>query len=141
MLTTTMRSDKRKNPDDVEYRLMTDDECRAIRPGSRVWALDDNDELATVRVTSVKKWKTRPGVTRIRYQFGLYQHYEVTLGPDRNNTDFVTLLPDKLVVNGQTRAEFIVFLEGTLIPYLQKAGFTETARDFETAITFMLEDK
>ena len=83
----TMRSDKRKNPQQYEVELLTLEECKALS-GQHSYILDDAGRIANVNVTSVKTWKTRPEI-EVHCKYGLYEYFVITIGPDRPNSELI----------------------------------------------------
>lgn len=89
---TKMRGDRRVHPERVFCELLTLEECKAVKAGSRVKVLDKNGAVAEVTVTSVKTWKTRPEFV-VKCKFGLYEFFSVEIGPDFPNMSFVKVIP------------------------------------------------
>ena len=87
---TTMRSDKRKNPEQVEYEVLTFGECKGL--GGHCHILDRQGKIANVKITSVKTWKTRPNEIEIHCKFGLYEYFVVTVTAERPNTELVRIV-------------------------------------------------
>lgn len=71
---TVLRSDRRKNPESVEYEYLTFDECKALASESHCHVLDKNGKICQVKITSVKTWKTRPNELLIGWKFGMYEY-------------------------------------------------------------------
>lgn len=86
MITTSLRSDKRKNPEQKNYEILTNDECKNLKGHALI--LDRNNKIAQVKITSVKTWKTRPNI-EVHCQFGLYEFFTIRLSPDNLNTELV----------------------------------------------------
>ena len=97
---TVLRSDRRKNPETVEYEYLTFDECRALAHESHCHILDQQGKIAQVKITSVKTWKTRPNELLIGWKYGLYEYgKESIVGNDpeaRGNAFFVRIVPSEL---------------------------------------------
>lgn len=85
-----MRSDKRKNPTMLEYRLLTYDECRSLKY-HHCYVLDRYGDIAQVNITTVKTWKRRPDL-EIHWKFGLYEYGQETVRPNEPQTFFITLI-------------------------------------------------
>lgn len=75
----SLRSDKHKNPVMREYRHMTYGEVKTALP-SHILILDLNNRVVTVKVTSVKTWKTRPTI-RIGCKWGMYEYFTMDIEP------------------------------------------------------------
>ena len=86
---TTMRSDKRKNPQQVEYEFLTFAECKSLHGHACI--LDRQGKIANVKITSVKTWKTRPDELEVHCKFGLYEYFVVTVTAERPNTELVRI--------------------------------------------------
>ena len=86
MITTSLRSDKRKNPELKNYEALNYDECKALTGHCLI--LDRNNKIANVKITSVKTWKTRNDV-EIRCQFGLYEYFTIKITRENHNTELV----------------------------------------------------
>jgi len=84
---TSLRSDKRKNPEVKEYRYLSNEECRNLRGHAQI--LDRNGKVANVKITSVKTWKTRSDI-EVKCQFGLYEYFTVRLSDQTQNSELVT---------------------------------------------------
>jgi len=94
---TSLRSDKRVNPEVREYRILTNAECRNLRGHAEI--LDCNGKVARVKITSVKIWKTRSDI-EVKCQFGLYEYFTVRLSDNTFNTELVTeVLDDEVKIN------------------------------------------
>lgn len=92
--TAFLRSDKKVKPTGRLYRFLTYKECRALPSHAEI--LDRSGRVATVKITSIKTWKTRPDL-EIHCKFGLYEFFEVTVTPERVNCEFVKeITPDDL---------------------------------------------
>ena len=87
---TTMRSDKRKNPEQVEYELLTFAECKSLT--GHAYILDRAGKIANVKITSVKTWKTRPDEIEVHCKFGLYEYFVVTVTAERPNAELVRIV-------------------------------------------------
>lgn len=83
-----MRNDKRKNPTMISYRVLTNDECKALSGHCHI--LDQNGNIAQVKITSVKTWKTRPDI-EVNCKYGLYEFFTVRLDPARTNTELIEI--------------------------------------------------
>ena len=84
---TTLRSDRRKNPEPVQYRLLSFDECKALTGHCDI--LDQHGKLARVLITSVRTWKTRPDEIEVRYKFGLYEYGHLSIVRDIADNDIL----------------------------------------------------
>ena len=87
---TTMRSDKRKNPESVEYEVLTFAECKAL--SGHAYILDRQGKIANVKITSVKTWKTRPNEIEVHCKFGLYEYFTVTIDSHSPNKEMVRIV-------------------------------------------------
>ena len=88
---TVMRSDRRKNPEQVEYEYLTFDECKALTNHCHI--LDREGKIAQVKITSVKTWKTRPDEIEVHCKFGLYEYFTVKIIRDiANNAELVRIV-------------------------------------------------
>jgi hypothetical protein len=87
--TTTMRGDNRKSPEIVKFEILTTDECKALTGHAHI--LDRVGKVARVKITSVKTWKRRPDV-EVRCQYGLYEHFKITITPTQPSTELVKLV-------------------------------------------------
>jgi hypothetical protein len=90
---TSMRGDNHIHPQEVEYRFLTNEECRKLGDGwnNHVHILDRHGKIAQVKVTSVKTWKTRDDI-EVNCKFGLYEYFTVRMSNDSPNTELVALL-------------------------------------------------
>lgn len=89
---TVMRSDGRKNPESVEYELLSFDECKKLAIESHCDVLDKNGKICRVKITSVKTWKTRPNELLIGWKFGMYEYGKEEINPDNPNEFFVRII-------------------------------------------------
>jgi len=69
-ITAARRNDKTPRT----WEQLTLDEAKAIVIGSRIPFLTRQGNVAEVKVTSIKKWKTRPGDIHIGLKYGLYEY-------------------------------------------------------------------
>jgi hypothetical protein len=74
-----LRSDKRKSPEMKQYRRLTFQECKNLSGHSLY--LDRFGQIATVKITTIKTWKTRPEI-EIHCKFGMYEYFQDTIRPD-----------------------------------------------------------
>jgi hypothetical protein len=90
---TSFRNDKHVRPQEVEYRYLTNEECRKLGDGwnNHVHILDKYCKIAQVKVTSVKTWKTHNDI-EIHCKYGLYEYFTVRISDDSPNTELVALL-------------------------------------------------
>lgn len=86
---TTMRSDKRKNPEIVNYELLSFDECKNL--GSHSFILDRAGKLAQVKITSIKTWKTRPIEIEVHCKYGMYEFFTIKINENNPNTELVRI--------------------------------------------------
>jgi hypothetical protein len=84
-----MRSDKRKNPTMLGYRVLTNQECATI--GSHAYILDRYGDIAQVKITSIKTWKTRPNI-EVHCKYGMYEYFVVSISPTNQNSQLITLV-------------------------------------------------
>jgi hypothetical protein len=84
-----MRSDKRKIPTLYEYRVLTNQECKAL--GSHAYILDSYGDIAQVKITSIKTWKTRPDI-EVHCKYGMYEYFVVSISPTNQNSELITLV-------------------------------------------------
>lgn len=63
-----MRGDKKETP--VAFNFMLGSDAKNLSGHAHI--LDLNGNIATVKVTSVKTWKTRPTI-EVHYKYGLYE--------------------------------------------------------------------
>ena len=99
---TTLRSDRRKNPEKVSYRFLTFGEIanlHAMGQFSRADCLDHNGKICQVTITSVKKWKTSAFPVRtsvpeieIRWKFGLHESGKEVIFPNESQSFFVEIV-------------------------------------------------
>lgn len=89
---TTLRGDRRKNPDKVNYEVLTFEECKALASESHCHILDQQGKIARVKVTSVKTWKRRPDEMEIHCKFGLYEYFTVKVSTDSPNAELVKIV-------------------------------------------------
>lgn len=93
---STMRSDRRVNPKQVEYRLLTFEECKKLT--GHCYILDQNRRIAKVLITSVRTWKTRPDEIEIRCKYGLYEYFTVKIIKDIcDNDELIELVTEESV--------------------------------------------
>jgi hypothetical protein len=76
-----MRSDRRKKPDLYSYRYMTNAEASNLKAGDSPFCVDDQGKIASVKITSVQRWRTRSDVV-VKWKFGLRQFGFMNCGPD-----------------------------------------------------------
>ena len=114
MKTTIMRSDKRKNPEQVEYEVLTFAECKSLHGHACI--LDRQGKIANVKITSVKTWKTRPDEIEVHCKFGLYEYFVVTVTAERPNTELVR------IVEKQEEPVVVVIEENPECPYCNGIG-------------------
>jgi hypothetical protein len=84
-----MRSDKRKKPQMYEYEYLSYEECRALN--NHAYILDQYLNIASVKITSVKTWKTRDDV-EIRCKYGMYEFFTVEISSSSPNTELIKLV-------------------------------------------------
>lgn len=70
-------SDKRKSAPVKTWRVLELADLKALRAGQRVNFLTRQGDVAQVKVTSVKTWKTRPGDIRLGLKYGMYEYSHV----------------------------------------------------------------
>jgi hypothetical protein len=83
---TTLRGDKRKNPEMIELReLTTNDVLNGNRDGfgylrlGQLFTLDKNGKAAHVRQSGkIKTWKRDPGRFEFPVKYGLYESWHIT---------------------------------------------------------------
>lgn len=57
-----------------DFRTMTQEEVRALRPGERIWFIANDGLARQVKVNgAVKTWKRNPDRLEIPVKYGLYQ--------------------------------------------------------------------
>lgn len=86
--TAKLRSDKRKKPEMKEYRFLSFDECKQLSSWDHPLVIDRFHNIVSVKITSIKTWKTRPEV-EIRWKYGLYEYGSEMVYPDRQQEFFV----------------------------------------------------
>ena len=84
-----MRSDRSVNPQRFYYRILTNDECRVL--SGHAYILDRAGDIAQVKVTSIKTWKTRPEF-EVHCKYGLYEFFTIRMDPNTPNTELITLI-------------------------------------------------
>jgi len=87
---TTLRSDKRKKPDQHSYRFLTYDEVKAQGYGLTK-VVDRDGKIADVRITSIKTWK-RKATLRVSWKFGMYEYGYEDVEPDQQQQFFIKVL-------------------------------------------------
>lgn len=84
---TTSRYDRSSKKETKQYRFLTMDELKEI--GSHAQVIDRNGQIANVKVTSLKTWKTRSDVL-VGWKFGLYEYGKELVTEYSPNEFFVT---------------------------------------------------
>lgn len=80
------RSDRHKHPKIRRWKLLTNDECRALPQGSVVKCYNPNTyDVYNLKVTSIKTWKTRPDEIEVRWKFGLKTFGRMFLSKNSEN--------------------------------------------------------
>ena len=87
---TTRRSDRRKNPAPVAYRVLTNDEAAGL--AGHAHCLDQYGKIGEVKITSVKTWKTRPGYADVHWKYGMYEYGIESVRPGNPQTFFIELV-------------------------------------------------
>jgi hypothetical protein len=82
-IATTMLVQSGYSKDKTVYQFtgLTLDNWRTLPDNCELMALDKNEKLRRVKMTSVKTWKTRSDV-RIGWKYGLYEYGYTTLTAD-----------------------------------------------------------
>jgi hypothetical protein len=73
----SLRGDRKKTPDKYTFTPVS---VSDIRSGQTYYTPDDAGRMATVKITSVKTWKTRPDV-EVHWKYGLYEYGHETIRP------------------------------------------------------------
>ena len=84
-------SDKKKNPDLFEYRILSNEECKQLKSGASVKILDLLNKIRQVKITSIKTWKTRENF-EVHCKYGLYEYFVIELSPDKQNVELIEIL-------------------------------------------------
>lgn len=84
-----LRSDKRKNPIMLEYRVLTMQECRDLSGHANI--LDNRGYIAQVKITSVKTWRTRSDV-HVHCKYGLYEFFVIKITDESPNTELIQIV-------------------------------------------------
>lgn len=87
--TAKRRNDKRKTPHFLTCRRLTPQECKSLH-GHALY-LDLQGNIAEVKITSIKTWKTRPEI-EVHCKYGMYEYFSDTITPTSENIRFVTLV-------------------------------------------------
>lgn len=66
-----------KQSDVKVFRFMTYLDAKNLRTGSHIFVIDRNDQFRSVKITSIKTWKTRPFDIDVHYKYGLYVYGSV----------------------------------------------------------------
>jgi hypothetical protein len=90
-LTASYRSDRHVHPQAVNYRILTNEECRHLAHSAHCHILDRAGRIAQVKITSVETWKRKPDVI-VHCQYGLYEYFTVRISPDRPNSELIALV-------------------------------------------------
>ncbi len=84
IINTSLRSDRKANPTMKNYRRLEFSELLTM--GSHALCLDKYGKVATVKITSIKTWKTRPEI-EIHCKYGMYEYFSNTIYPDTKADD------------------------------------------------------
>jgi hypothetical protein len=71
------RGDRRVKPEEKTYRYLTFEEIEKLSAGESVMVLDSVHKVASVKITSIKKWKTHPNEIKISCKFGLREFFHI----------------------------------------------------------------
>ena len=80
-MTTIHRSDKRKNPEPIEYRLYAsiDELKEALGRSNQFYILDANGKIADCRTNGgMKAWKRDSQRIEQSFKFGMYECFRLT---------------------------------------------------------------
>jgi len=81
------RYDRRKSAPLLEFRPITLDEVKSLRPGDRVTCISNQNDAIEVRVTGmVKTWKRDATRVQVPVKYGLYESGYIT---ERNISRFL----------------------------------------------------
>ena len=84
-----MRSDKRKTAKLYNYRVLSNDECKAL--SGHCHLLDNNGNIAQVKITSVKTWKRQPDRIEVNCKYGLYEYFTIRLSESVQNSELIEI--------------------------------------------------
>lgn len=90
-----MRSDRKKSPTMYEIRELTFDELKRL--SNHAYILDQAGQIANVKITSVKSWKTRPNNLDIHCKYGLYDYFIVHVVDCNPDMTFIEIIYDQIV--------------------------------------------
>ena len=84
-----LRSDKRVKPKLLEYRILTNDECRTLTGHCHI--LDRYGDIAQVKITSVKTWKRRADI-EVNCKYGMYEYLSIPVSDIFPNVQLIALV-------------------------------------------------
>jgi hypothetical protein len=80
---------RRTGGDKHNYEYLTYDECRALKPSSRIYIfIPEEERVYLLNVTSIKTWKRTPQI-EVHWKYGLYKFGYNTVWPDVTQCNFV----------------------------------------------------
>lgn len=70
------QGDRRRRPEEREYRKLTEAEIRALRRGDHVQVILLNGRVAWAKVNGAPRtWKRDPGRLELPMKYGFYEHF------------------------------------------------------------------
>lgn len=83
--TSVYSADRHAHPEEHAFHYLSYDECARIGTGQHVLARRLDGKVAQVKITSIKRWRTRPDI-RIGWKYGMYEFGNFTILPGDTST-------------------------------------------------------